>query len=413
VERAEPVVHTASEDPVPRLFDGQRFERGEIVEVAPGLFLTPYPTDDELIRFILPGPYGAVVSLLDPDDADDVPWIEKERELMATHAIELLVLPIPRDEREPQVALEVARRAASLPRPLVVHAFLSAGSGRSPAASAFLRASRLVEAESLRAPAEAPTAASPGPAPIEPASARGVAPFMPAVPSVRLAILAGPPLVLLTAAAAALAGWLRAVRRVPAPYTRKIFHFVIFTSAGILHIAGGLPLVSLFGGIVSAAVLYAVGRGDGFAFYEAMARPSDAPRRTMFIVLPLVTTAIGGLVSALLFERLAYVGYLVAGWGDAVGEPVGTAFGRTRYRVPSLGGVRATRSLEGSTAVFLVGALAAFLGLSLGGVAPTVALAVALACAVVGATVEAFSTHGLDNLTLQIAASGTAWLLLR
>jgi phytol kinase len=60
-----------------------------------------------------------------------------------------------------------------------------------------------------------------------------------------------------------------------------------------------------------------------------------------------------------------------------------------------------------------VGALAAFLGLSLGGVAPTVALAVALACAVVGATVEAFSTHGLDNLTLQIAASGTAWLLLR
>ena len=40
----------------------------------------------------------------------------------------------------------------------------------------------------------------------------------------------------------------------------------------------GLPAVTLFGSIVSGIVLYAVWRGDGFAFYEALARPSDAPR---------------------------------------------------------------------------------------------------------------------------------------
>jgi len=414
VERAEPAVPTVSEEPAPRLLDGQLFERGEIVEVAPDLFLTPYPTDDEMIRFILPGPYTTVVSLLDPDDADDLPWIEKERALMTAHAIEFLVLPIPRGDEGPQGALDVARRVASLPRPLVVHAFLSPGSGRSPVAEAFLRAFALVEAEAMpvRPPGQAPAGAR-GEAPsIEPAAATDGTLLARSVPSARLTILAGPPLLLWTAVAAALAGWLRTARRMAAPYTRKIFHFAIFSTAGILHFAGGLPVVSLFGGIVSAAVLYAVGRGDGFAFYEAMARPSDAPRRTLFIVLPLVTTAVGGLASALLFGRLAYVGYLVAGWGDAVGEPVGTAFGRTRYRVPSLGGVGATRSLEGSTAVFLVGALAAFLGLSLGGVTPAVAMGAALACAAVGTAVEAFSTHGLDNLTLQVAASGTAWLLL-
>jgi len=38
------------------------------------------------------------------------------------------------------------------------------------------------------------------------------------------------------------------------------------------------------------------------------------------------------------------------GWGDAVGEPVGTRFGRHPYRVPSLAGVPATRTLEGSLA---------------------------------------------------------------
>jgi len=182
--------------------------------------------------------------------------------------------------------------------------------------------------------------------------------------------------------------------------------------AGALHLAGGLPLVNLFGVLVTAAVLYAVARGDGFPFYESMARPSDAPRRTLFILLPLLTTAVGGLASALLFGAFAYVGYLVAGWGDAIGEPVGAAFGRTRYRVPSLGGVAATRSVEGSVAVFFVGTLAAFLGMAVGSVPVTSALATALACGVACTAVEAVSTHGLDNLTIQLTAAGMAWLLL-
>jgi phytol kinase len=219
-------------------------------------------------------------------------------------------------------------------------------------------------------------------------------------------------MLLFTAAAAALVGRLRVVNGVATAYTRKLFHFVIFTAAGLLHMAGGLSLVTLFGAIVSTVVLYTVARGDRFPFYEALARTTDSPKRTMFILLPLATTAIGGLASALMFGSLAYVGYLATGWGDAVAEPVGAAFGRSRYRVPSLGGVPATRSLEGSLAVFVVGGLAAFVALVLGGAAPATAIGAATACAVVATGVEAFSSHGLDNLTLQVATSGTAWLLL-
>jgi phytol kinase len=74
--------------------------------------------------------------------------------------------------------------------------------------------------------------------------------------------------------------------------------------------------------------------------------------------------------------------------------------------------VRVTRSLEGSAAVMLCGMAAAFLGLWVCGITPQRALAVGAACGAVGAAVEAVSHHGIDNLTIQIAASGAAWYLL-
>ena len=205
-----------------------------------------------------------------------------------------------------------------------------------------------------------------------------------------------------------LAGYLRITRGVRTPYTRKIFHFVIFTAAGAIQLMWGLPGVVIFGSVTAAIVLFAVARGDGFPFYEAMARPSDAPRRTLFILVPLVTTAAGGVVSNLLFPAYAFVGYLVCGWGDAVGEPVGTRWGRHRYRVPSMGGVKSTRSLEGSAAVFTAGTLATAAALALSGASAPAVAAIALAAGIAGALVEAISTHGLDNFTVQVAASAAA-----
>jgi len=202
---------------------------------------------------------------------------------------------------------------------------------------------------------------------------------------------------------AAAARWRR--RGIRVPYTRKIFHFGIFTGAGVVHAIGGLPATNAYGAAVSLVVLVAVARGDGYPLYEALARETDRPRRTLFILVPLLTTAVGGLTSALLVGPYAAVGYLVAGWGDAVGEPVGTRWGRHPYRVPSFGGVTARRTWEGSVAVLSAGWGAAILGLAGASVPLGRAVPVGLAVAVAATAVEAVSHHGTDNLTVQIAAS--------
>jgi phytol kinase len=226
-------------------------------------------------------------------------------------------------------------------------------------------------------------------------------------------LLAVAPLALLHAsAAAALVGWMRVRRGVRAPFTRKAFHFLILSVAMLVQLRWGVQGVVVFGSVVAALVLLAVMRGDGFAFYEALARPSDAPRRTLFIIVPLVTTAVGGFLANVLFPAWAHVGYMVVAWGDAIGEPVGTRWGRHHYRVPSLGGVPATRTLEGSAAVAIASTLAAAIALAVTGVPPGAAIRVGIVAGAVAAAVEAASHHGTDNLTLQLAGSGVAWLLL-
>jgi phytol kinase len=211
--------------------------------------------------------------------------------------------------------------------------------------------------------------------------------------------------------AAELSGRMRA-RGVRTAYTRKVFHFLIFTAAAPVHLLAGFAGVLAFGGTVALVVLWAVWRGAGQPFYEALARPADEPRRSLFILVPLVTTALGGLFSNVLFGGYALVGYLAAGWGDALGEPVGARWGTHRYRVPSLAGVPAVRTLQGSAAVLGAGSAAAFVALVLLGATPKEAALAGAACGAACALVEAVSTHGLDNLTTQVATSAVAWLLV-
>lgn len=230
--------------------------------------------------------------------------------------------------------------------------------------------------------------------------------------------LPGPSTALLAGAAGLALAWgvgtaaarLRS-RGVRVPYTRKLFHLGIFSGAALVHALGGLPATNAYGAVVAAWVLLAVHRGEGDPLYEALARDTDRPHRTLFILVPLATTAVGGILSALLAGPFAAVGYVVAGWGDAVGEPVGARWGRHPYRVPSLVGVPARRTGEGSAAVFAAGAAAALVALVGLGVPSGTALLVAPAVAAVATAVEAVSHHGTDNLTVQLAASLVALAL--
>jgi phytol kinase len=225
-------------------------------------------------------------------------------------------------------------------------------------------------------------------------------------------VLLSPPLILYVSSVAFFVGRLRVKEHVITPYTRKIFHFLIFTMAAVLQTGIGLKAVVIFGCWTSAAVLIAVWRGNGNPFYEALARSKDAPHSSLFILIPLASTAVGGLLSNLFFPETAFMGYLVAGWADAIAEPVGTRWGKHSYSVPSLFGVRATRSLEGSSAVLLIGMIAVIICGAVLDIEIKRILVLALVCGPAATLVEAFSHHGLDNLTVQLAVSAAAAIVL-
>ncbi|MBN2202058.1 hypothetical protein JW777_08915 [bacterium] len=212
--------------------------------------------------------------------------------------------------------------------------------------------------------------------------------------------------------ASAVVSWLRSEKSETVPYTRKLFHFIIFSAACIFQLRFGLKMTVLFGIVVCAVVIFAVCKGAGHGLYDAVARPKDSPHEGIFILLPLASTALGGVAANLWFPHTAFIGYLVAGWADAAAEPVGAAWGRRRYRVPSLFGVKAERSLEGSLAVLGTACVAVFLCGCVMHLGWDASLRMALACGFCAAIVEAVSHHGLDNLTVQVAVSGMAALFV-
>jgi phytol kinase len=214
------------------------------------------------------------------------------------------------------------------------------------------------------------------------------------------------PILLVSLFAALISAWMKR-KGIRTPYTRKTFHFVIFSFAGVLQYHYGLHAVSLLGGIVFIMVVIAVIMGWKWWFFRALARETDAPHEKKFIILPLLATATGGIVSNIFFPGTAYIGYFVGGWGDAIGEPVGTRWGKHKYTVPTLFGVRATRSIEGSTAVMLLSTIIATVCLTqITTFGLSTCLLYGAICGLAAALVEAISSHGLDNLTMQVCASG-------
>ncbi len=191
-------------------------------------------------------------------------------------------------------------------------------------------------------------------------------------------------------------------------YSRKAFHVAVFTAAFGLGLLAPVHRVAAYGAGAGAFILLISARpGHPWlaSMYNALAREQDEPHRTYHLLAPFAATAVGGIVTGMLFEGFYQAGYLVAGLGDAAGEPAGVRFGRHRYRVPTLSSVKCFRSLEGSTAVLLVSFAAAALALySVNRYTTAEVMAGAVGAALCAALTEALSPHGWDNLTTQLAA---------
>ena len=144
-------------------------------------------------------------------------------------------------------------------------------------------------------------------------------------------------------------------------------------------------------------------RGDG-------ERKGRTPQN-FFILVPYFTTLIGGLVSNILFGPIAVAGYLVTGLGDAIGEPAGTMFGKHHYRVRSLSSVPATRSVEGSTAVFIMSVIALGVAAAVSPyiIFPVLGVLKLFFIAGLCTLAEALSPHGWDNATMQVVPTALVW----
>ncbi|HEY3118265.1 MAG TPA: hypothetical protein VGK54_16095 [Chloroflexota bacterium] len=205
---------------------------------------------------------------------------------------------------------------------------------------------------------------------------------------------------------------LHAAEHIPTPYTRKFVHCAMSTAATLVQLRWGFSGVVIFGVVGTIIILWTASRGEGSAVFRALARQTDSPRGAFFLRLPLLATVLGGLVTNLFFPRFAYIGYVMVGWGDALGEVVGARWGKHRYRIRSLGREWTSgRSLEGSAAVWLGGGLASFLALLTQGFPLTTAAGLALAAGLAGAVAEVVGDHGFDNFSVQVAASATAHFL--
>lgn len=233
-----------------------------------------------------------------------------------------------------------------------------------------------------------------------------------ALPDLALVVLLGAPVLFFTGVLASVLGWLRCNKNMDVADTRKIFHIAIFTAAAGLQLTLGLPGVILLGMAVVSLVIYSVYRGRKFPFYEALARSGNDGQRRLMVILPMLATGFGGVASNVLFFGWAHIGYLVCGWGDAAGEIVGRRFGSHKYSFKLPFGMAVDRSLEGSIAVLVAASFAAMVGLIWGGVTPITALWVAPIVGMVAAGVEAVSGSGTDNFFIQIAAAGSAQVLV-
>lgn len=194
---------------------------------------------------------------------------------------------------------------------------------------------------------------------------------------------------------------------VPVGYTRKVFHFLIFSGAAVAHLRYGPIGVCAYGSGCSVIVFWAATRREGHIHFEALAREADGPDRRRNVFRSYFATLLGGLWNNTIFPAYAAVGYLVTGLADALAEPVGTRWGRHRYRITAFSGPDhpVYRSLEGSAAVLLCSLAVVWAYLATTGPwqNPWWTVLVATVVALTVTVVEALSPRGTDNFTLQLA----------
>lgn len=118
------------------------FERGQIRKLEEKVYLTPFPTDEEFISFILSTDVKTVVSILNPENPDDTLWIHKEEKLLQLYKMNYVNIPFTNNLTAAEVESKLSKIVA-LQRPIVIHAF----SDKSPGLTKLVEGYRKLDQE--------------------------------------------------------------------------------------------------------------------------------------------------------------------------------------------------------------------------------------------------------------------------
>lgn len=98
--------------------------RGDYFKLEEGVYLTPYPTDDEFMMFVLNGYFKTVVSLLDNNVTDNQQWIVKEKKILSDYSMNYIHFPLSSSlNKKDLVALK--KVINSNEKPILLHSFLT------------------------------------------------------------------------------------------------------------------------------------------------------------------------------------------------------------------------------------------------------------------------------------------------
>jgi protein tyrosine phosphatase (PTP) superfamily phosphohydrolase (DUF442 family) len=113
------------------------FERGEIYSLEEGVFLTPYPTDEELASYFLGGQIATVIALL--VEREESGLVSKERDLFERFGIDYKVVPVGSGNYDPETIRNAVTMAKEAKKPVVIHAYFPASHKNGGIPMAFLQ----------------------------------------------------------------------------------------------------------------------------------------------------------------------------------------------------------------------------------------------------------------------------------
>jgi protein tyrosine phosphatase (PTP) superfamily phosphohydrolase (DUF442 family) len=98
--------------------------RGKYFKLEEGVYLTPYPTDDEFMMFVLNDYFKTVISSLDNNVKENKPWIAKEKKLLTNYSMNYIHYPFSQTFNQKDLAA-LKKLINSNEKPILIHGFLT------------------------------------------------------------------------------------------------------------------------------------------------------------------------------------------------------------------------------------------------------------------------------------------------